>query len=314
MPGKRRCLSLLTHPAPNITRMDERFARGREFLRGNARLLEMRLFEVCFEGAPGQGAVDALRGYVNEDGGFGHGLEPDKRCPASLPIDVEIALRAMVTAGVTDTALLQGACDYLAGVAAVADAGGAVPLAFPVIEGYPRAEHWSDWTYEPGLNPTAGLVGTLYELGADHPWIGQAADYCWAQLDHADLPSDAHALSEVLAFLANTPDRERADAAAARVRDGLLGSSWFKLDPDDTSYGLSPLTVAPMADSRWRSLFAEGVIQAHLDRLEADQQADGGWTIAWEPPAGVSAIEWRGFVTLANLRTLVSYGRMDPQQ
>ena len=29
-------------------------------------------------------------------------------------------------------------------------AGGAVPPAFPVIESFPRAAHWNEWTYEPG--------------------------------------------------------------------------------------------------------------------------------------------------------------------
>jgi hypothetical protein len=29
--------------------------------------------------------IDALRGYRNPDGGFGHALEPDLRCPASQP-------------------------------------------------------------------------------------------------------------------------------------------------------------------------------------------------------------------------------------
>jgi len=42
----------------------------------------------------------------------------------------------------------------------------AVALSFPVIEAHPRAGHWSDWTYTPGLNPTAGLAGRLHRLGA----------------------------------------------------------------------------------------------------------------------------------------------------
>ena len=82
--------------------------------------------------------------------------------------------RPWSTAGATDEQLVSGACDYLAKVAAEADAGGAVPPAFPVIEGYPRAAHWTAWTYEPGLNPTAGLVGLLRQLGAKHPWIDEA--------------------------------------------------------------------------------------------------------------------------------------------
>jgi hypothetical protein len=103
---------------------------------------------------------------------------------------------------------------------ATADCGGAVPLAFPVIEAYPRAGHWTEWTYEPGLNPTAGLVGLLYQLGVSHPWIPAAAGYCWKQLETADLPTEVHALKEVLVFLEHAPQRERADVIAARVGEG----------------------------------------------------------------------------------------------
>ncbi len=64
--------------------MDTHLTAGREFILRQGRLLERRLFATCFEGAPATGVVDVLRGYRNDDGGFGHGLEPDKRCPASL--------------------------------------------------------------------------------------------------------------------------------------------------------------------------------------------------------------------------------------
>ncbi|GAA4572628.1 hypothetical protein [Planotetraspora kaengkrachanensis] len=293
--------------------MNERFAAGREFILRQGRLLEQRLFATCFENAPGNRAIDVLKGYANDDGGFGHGLEPDKRCPASLPIDVEVALQTMAAARTVDPPLVRGACEYLAKVAADMDCGAAVPLAFPVIEAYPRAAHWTEWTYQPGLNPSAGIVGLLYRLRVNHPWIPAAAKYCWEQLDKADLPTDAHALNEVLVFLEHTPESERASSVAARVRESLLDASWFRLDPDDTSYGLSPLSVAPFADSLWRSLFADDVIQAHLDRLERDQQADGGWPIAWEPPGPASLLEWRGIVTLQSMRTLVSFGRLDPE-
>src|SRR5438105_10616817 len=72
------------------------FAAGRDFLEREGRLLERRLFATLFEGAAPSGVVDALRGYRNADGGFGHGLEPDKRCPDSLAIDVETAFDAML--------------------------------------------------------------------------------------------------------------------------------------------------------------------------------------------------------------------------
>jgi hypothetical protein len=293
--------------------MDNQFTAARDFILRQGRLLERRLFATCFEGAPAVGVIDALRGYRNEDGGFGHGLEPDKRCPASLPIDVEVALQALAAAGTVDHALVVPACDYLAKVATGVSRGGAVPLAFPVIEAYPRAEHWTDWTYEPALNPTAGLVGLLRQLLVDHAWVDEAAAWCWEQLAAAELPADAHALREVLVFLEHAPERDRADAIAGNVRDQLATASWFRLDPDEPGYGLSPLSIAPAADSRWRVLFSEYVLDAHLDRLQRNQQPDGGWPISWEPPSDAALMEWRGAVTLDALRTLVSYGRLSPK-
>jgi hypothetical protein len=297
--------------------MDDAFAAGDRFLLSHARLLERRLFAVCYLGQPGSSVADAVRGYQNADGGFGHALEPDTRCPASLPIYVEVALQALATANLADAAAMDHdmvlrACDYLAGVADRAGADGAVPLALPVIESFARAVHWSEWTYEPGLNPTAGLVGLLYALGVDHPWRAAGEAYCWRELESAGLPTEAHALREVLVFLEHVPDTERADKHAAAVLSSLPGVSPFRLDADSGGYGLTPLDFAPLATSRWRRLFDDAQIDAHLDRLLRDQQADGGWPVTWDPPAGAALNEWRGMVTLGALRTLTSYGRLAP--
>lgn len=290
--------------------MDDAFAAGDRFLLNEARLLERRLFATCFLGQPPAGVVAALRGYQNADGGFGHALEPDKRCPASLPIDVETAFQALAMAGTVDHDMVIRACDFLARTADEAGAGGAVPPAFPVIESFPRAAHWTEWTYEPGLNPTAGLVGLLYQLGVDHPWRSAGAAYCWQQLEAGGLLGDAHVLREVLMFLEHVPDRHRASEHANALVSNLAEIPLFHLDPEASGYGLSPLDVAPLASCRWRTLFTGTQIDAHLDRLQKDQQPDGGWPITWEPPSQAAVAEWRGIVTLAALRTLVSYGRL----
>jgi hypothetical protein len=282
------------------------FDTGRTFLDREGRLIERRLASVHFDGADPAGVVDAVRAYRNPDGGFGHGLEPDKRCPASLPIDVESALEILWTSGAGELDdLVRSACDWLGSVAAP---DGAVPLSFPVMEGYPRAEHWSEWTYTPGLNPTAGLVGRLYRMGASHPWLDQATDWCWKRLE-SGFDEDAHALSEVLLFLAHVPDRERASVVGAQVGDWLTGAQWFRADPADPEYGVTPLHLAPTPDSPWRSVFDDATIEGHLDRLARDQQSDGGWAITWEPPGVASTMEWRGIETLRALRTLRAYGR-----
>lgn len=290
--------------------MDDAFAAADRFLLGNARLLERRLFATCFLGQPAARVADALRGYQNDDGGFGHALEPDVRCPVSLPIYVEMAFQALATAGADGQDMVVRACDFLARVAGEAGAGGAVPPAFPVIESFPRAVHWSEWTYQPALNPTAGLVGLLYQLDIDHPWRTDGAAYCWRQIESGGPPGDAHTLKEVLLFLEHVPDRSRADRHAAELAANLDRIPMFHLDPDAPGYGLSPLDMAPLATSRWRALFTPAQIDAHLARLQGDQQPDGGWPITWEPPSEAAVAEWRGAVTLQALRTLTSYGRL----
>lgn len=286
-----------THPA---------FLAASRFLDREARLLERRLFAVRHRDAPVAGVISALRAHQNSDGGFGHGLEPDKRCPASLPIDTEIAFQALATAGAADASLLGPACDHLASVTV----DGAVPLAFPVIEGYPRAAHWTDWTYVPGVNPTAGLAGLLHRLGFDHPWRDTATRYCWDTIDSGKLPDEAHALSEVLVFLAHVPDRDRALAAAPSVLDQLAAHPLFHPTPRPGEYGLTPLHVAPAPDSPWRAHFDDERIEAHLDHLAAAQGEDGGWPVTWEPPSEASRLEWRGMVTSQAIDTLAAYGRI----
>ena len=290
--------------------MDDLRTSAERFLFAEARLLERRLFATCFRDAPAAGVLDALRGYQNDDGGFGHGLEPDKRCPDSLPIDVEIAFQACAIAGVADPDMLGRACDFLTRTAARFGADGAVPLAVPVIESYPRAAHWTEWTYAAGLNPTAGLAGLLYQLGFDHPWRAEATRFCWRSLESGTLPNEIHALSEVLVFLEHVPERDRAEKHAAQVLKHMTAMTMFHLDPEADGYGLSPLQIAPTPGSRWRKLFTDAQIDAHLDHLVRTQEPDGGWPITWDPPSAAARLEWRGFVTLHALRTLRSYGRL----
>jgi len=285
--------------------MTDTKAAAERFLHAGARLLELRLFEVCFKGGRPEAVADALRGYRNADGGFGHALEPDTRCPESLPIYTEVALRTLAEAGAEAPDLVGPACDYLAGIA---DDEGAVPLAFPVIEGYPRADHWSDWTYAHDVNPTAGIAGQLHRLGAEHPWLDKATEYCWRRLELPP-PDGVHSLWELLVFLEHVPDRARAETRASALLEHMKTQEMFHLDPNAPGYGLSPLDLAPHPDSPWRKAFTDGQIEAHLDAMAAAQQPDGGWPITWTAPSAAALLEWRGIVTVNALRVLEAYGR-----
>ncbi|WP_327638550.1 hypothetical protein OHB24_09315 [Kribbella sp. NBC_00482] len=277
------------------------FTAGRDFVRRDARVLERRLFATVFEGADPRGVVDALRGFQNADGGFGQGLEPDKRCPDSLPLDVEVAFDTLLAADARDEEMVRRAADWLD---RTATDDGAVSLCGPAVEGYPRAEHIAEWTYQPGINPTAGLVGRLHKLGIEHPWRDRAAAWCAAQLA-GGFPEDAHGMLEALIFLESTSDVD-----FDRVREWLPKLGHYRADAADPTYGVTPLQIAPTPDSFWRPLFTDAQLDAHLDRLVEDQQDDGGWAITWEPPGPAATLEYRGIVTVGALETLKVYNRL----
>jgi hypothetical protein len=279
---------------------------ARTFLYRNGRVLDRRLFASAFDGAPPAGVVEALRAYRNDDGGFGHGLEPDKRVPSSTPLDTEMAFEAMDIAGLVDGPLVTAACDWLA---TKADATGLVPLAFDDMLAYPHAEHWDQIPRTPGINPTAGLVSLLWKWDVDHPWRAAATAGCWKVLEQTS-PAEAHDLKEALRFLEHQPDRGRAEALIPGFVERMGDIPLLQLEPAPGEYGVTPLHLAPWPDSAWRRLFGPDVIDAFLDALAAAQQPDGGWPITWEPPGPAAVYEYRSWVTIDALRVLRAAGRL----
>lgn len=280
--------------------------RATDFIWRNARLLERSLFAHRFLEGPAEHVREVVRAYRNPDGGFGHALEPDVRAPASQPLHVEMALRALQSAGVRDAALARDACAFLA---AVASEEGPAPIVLPSILEYPRAAHWAELD-PPGdsPNPTAALVGLLLWHGAEHPWLDRATEWCWRRLEEPI--AEAHALRAALTFLEFAPDRPRAEALAVTVAGQAYGASYFNAEPRTGAYGLTPLQLAPAPDAPGRTAFPDALIAAHLDSLIERQRDDGGWPITWTPPGPAAVLEWRGVWTLEALTILRAYGRI----
>ncbi len=283
------------------------YVAAREFIYANASVLEQRLFAVVFDGGEPEAVVNALGAYQNGDGGFGHGLEPDKRAPDSQPLDVEIAFEYLVAAKARAGVVVTSACGWLA---SIAEPSGAVPIVLPSISGYPRAAHWNGTEYPPEVNPTAAIAAHAHRLGVSHPWLDRATEYCLAELEAGRVRREAHSLLTMAKLVEVAPDRPRAEAAAGLIAAALPEAAYMKLDPESSDYGVTPLQFAPTPEAMARAWFGEDLIESHLACLESAQEPDGGWPISWEPPSEASRWEWRGMRTLSALRTLSGYGRL----
>jgi hypothetical protein len=277
------------------------------FLAASGRTLDRRRFERHFRGGDAQPVRDAVAAYRNDDGGFGHALEPDGRTPASQPAAVALALRTLHETDAWDAELVAGACDWLE---RTAPEEGGTAFVLPSVEGWPHAPWWVPEDALPASLITTGpIAGTLHARGVEHPWLARATELLWSRIEALSEPS-AYDMRGVLAFLDHVPDRERAAAAVDRVGPLLLDRGLVALDPDAPGETHSPLDYAPLPDSAGRRLFDEATIAAHLDHLAGGQLEDGGWTFNWPAWSPLAEPEWRGSLTVDALVVLRANGRL----
>jgi hypothetical protein len=286
--------------------MINRLSRARDFVFANARVLERYLFAYHFEDGPAEPVVRALGAYQNGDGGFGNGLEPDKRTPHSQPQDVEIAFETLDAIGAFGGPLVRRACDWLE---TITTPEGGVPFSLASANDYPHAPWWRVKAANPPaeLNPTAAIAGYLLKHGVRHPWLARAGAFCWRAIEESD-SAQFHDLMPMINFLTNTPESARAAPLLARVAETIAAPGVVERDPEAEGYVKKPLDWAPSPRAFAHDLFDEALLRRHLGALADAQEEDGGWPISWQTISPGVELEWRGAVTIKALRTLEAYG------
>jgi hypothetical protein len=289
-----------------MTSPDVDMSAAAQFLAASGRVLDRRRFQRLFENDRADYVRDAVAAYRNPDGGFGHALEPDGRCPGSQPLAVTFALDTLDEAGAWDDGLVLAALGWLQ--ANEPDEGGAVFVA-ENIAGWPHAPWWVPEEGGRASVITTGLLaGTLHGRGVRHPWLDRATELMWDRIGGLDAagPYDLRAVAH---FLDHVPDRDRAVKALDQLAPLITSPGVVTLDPGAPGETHTPLDFAPRPESLARGLFEPAVIEAHLDHLARAQREDGGWTVNWPAWSPVAAAEWRGSMTVTALARLRANGR-----
>ena len=300
---------------------EQAWSAARRFLLDQARPLEAARFHYHFaDGSPDDVLVE-LGAYQNEDGGFGHALEPDLRAPESSAIATSVAFQILREIGARgDGQLADLALGYLLATYD-RDLGGwrIVPEttdASPHAPWWQQADRAHDYdTF--GLNPNSELLGILYELReqVSTEVLDQVGQQVLVKLAE---PGDLE-MHDLLCCLRldRTPGLPPELAAAVRGKivaslPGVVGrdrAAW-------ASYALRPLQIVSSQTSPLLPGLEEAVA-LNLDHEIETQQPDGSWRPMWTwgdtyPDVWpVARREWAGVLTLANLRTLDRFGRLE---
>ncbi|GGY93401.1 hypothetical protein [Streptomyces nitrosporeus] len=292
-------------------------ARAEQFIWLTARVLEQRRFAHLFLDGSADAVETALAAYLNEDGGYGHALEPDLRGPVSQPLHTAHALSVLDSIGRCSGPRVERICRYLT---ETSTKEGALPALHPSQRGYPAAPFIPVVDDPPAeLLATGPVVGLLHRNQVWHAWLFRATDFCWAAVD-ALKQSHPYEIEAAVAFLDGVPDRSRAEEAAERLGQLVRDQRLVVLDtrrradyPVAPGYAPGehhfPYDYARTPGSLARRWFSESELEASLDRLAAGQQQDGGWPVTWRQWAPGTELEGRPLVTLRALQTLRAHGR-----
>jgi hypothetical protein len=277
------------------------------FMTTHARLVDRQRFDLVTGRRGPAGALAALAGYRNADGGYGWGLEPDLRSPESQPVGALHALEIMAETGAPAGAL----ADWLASVT-LPDGG--LPFALPAEDPAGSAPLWvlADST-ESSLHLSTAIVALAQQVARHdpslraHQWLAMATDYCWREVRALREPGGTYLLRHVLWFLdAVHEELPGAPAELHRFAAWLPESAVLPVEGGIEGEAMYPLDFAPRPEGPVRELIGQPVIARDLARLAGLQRSDGGWTVDFAAHTDAAALEWRGYATVNAVKHLLA--------
>jgi hypothetical protein len=296
------------------------FVRGLRFIEEKGRPLEVARMRFHFEAAPAKDVVAELQKFQNKDGGFGKALEPDLRAPESSALGTSIAFQILrEIGGEAGDDLTSAAIQYLL---RTFDHKSMTWRIIPQeAEKSPHAPWWTQAGLEEGfnaflLNPTAELLGYLFDYGQDIPQalLSSLSDEILVRLGALDK-------IEMHDFLCckRLAETENLDASfKARLLDNLarLLDRAVSREPSQwAGYSLRPLQVADRPQSSFFEALRDVIVE-NLDYEISAHQEDGSWAPTWSwgdkfPDEWEKAkLDWAGVLTVEKLLTLKRYGRI----
>jgi hypothetical protein len=293
----------------------ENYSRAIEFLKTNARSLERALFEHEFESGSCQLVIDKLVNFQNEDGGFGNALEPDLRCRESSALATTYALhildgleldeRGMQVVKQAITYLIQTYREDLIG-------WDIIPLE---AENSPRAAWWDYGAFRDHWgNPNAEIIGYLikYNSMVSSEFLDRLINNSIEYLNRCDLTE----MNEILCYLRLSERLSRQQYSLIEERLNQFVSNCIANQPiDRKEYSIKTLEFIDSPESRYFLKYSDR-LPTELDYLIDDQAMDGSWEPYWswyrfEDDWKIAKEEWKGIITLKNLRVLRNFNRIE---
>lgn len=295
-----------------------KFESARNFVYKNARPLDLARWKCLFENGGKEEVLKFLSAYQNEDGGFGHALEPDCWNPHSSPVQTWTATQIIKEINLEDKEhpIIQGILNYLS--SGKDFDGHTWANTIPTNNDYPHAPWWTfDPDQETTYNPTASLIGFILKFADKNSALFEMTRVL-TQEAYAYFTS--HYPLDAMHTVANFVDLY--ESLVESSVDDLVDLTEFKcllqaqiqhvVTYDTTKWAIDYVCKPSLFIDTKSSVFYqdnEEVCANECEFLAKTQEADGTWAVTWgwgDYPEewAISKNWWKSDLIIKNLKFL----------
>lgn len=301
------------------------FEKARAFIYRNARPLDLARWRYHFENGSREDVMSALAYYQNDDGGFGHGIEPDFLNPNSTPIATWAATDIITEIDWEDKShpVISGILKYLESGSDFNAAQNQWLNTVPSNNEYPHAIWWEcNGVGELRYNPTAALAAfilryaeqdsAVYKFGCEI--TVQAVEWLLAQ----ELFQEQHITSCFITLYNALKDTglQLVDMSAFESRLKALVNCCICHEKE--KWGVEYVTLpSDMFLSRDSIFYGDNadIAEYAAEHIIASQKSDGSYPVPWQwwteyKEYEVSANFWRSIIIIRNMRYLRGFGAL----
>jgi len=300
------------------------FEKARQFIYRNARPLDLARWRFHFENGSKEEVLNALSFYQNNDGGFGHGLEPDFLNPNSTPIATWAATEIIREIDFSDKnhPIIVGILRYLESGKDFNEEHNQWMNTVPTNNDFPHAIWWEyGEKSELKYNPTAALTAFVLEYADQNSELYQKCCKIAKQAVNwfiNAVPFNEQHVTSCFINLFGTLSKENvisADMAGfeQKLKEEVSSEICREKEKWSVEYVTKPSDFKITPNSIFYKDNKE-LAEYGCEFIKESQLPDGGFPVTWEwwtnyTEYHISANFWKSDFIIKNMLYLRGYGK-----
>ncbi len=264
--------------------------KARNFVHANGTLWERALWDFLFDGGPIERVHQTLICYKNSDGGWGHGLEHDIKCPQSNPLQLEFLCSVLRDTGIPPGDLLMGTPQWVENIQL---ADGTLGNPTNLLD-----YHHAPWWNSGGQTMPDAITGNLIKFGICTLSIANATKrWVLKNLTLGKIHSNEWLFMAYHAhdYFMNIEDFPDLNTYRQAVVDNIIQCAAANIENQDFLKARAIFRFAAAPSTELAKAVPSSILEQLLDHLEASQRDDGGWDdehglFYWQPYHSTKAL------------------------